>query len=443
MESAGGTPNRQALTRGSLGTMAVRGGSFLLSFVATLLLARYLGVHEFGIYSEALAWSSVVAVLGTLGLDRFAVREVAAHAATDSWSAMHGLVRYLPRFALGFCALAAVGATIILLLFRDLDESSQLITFVIAIVMAPVMSLSIIRQGMLQGLGRVVISCLPEDIIRPGIFIVVLVVVFGAAGTNPASDMAMAFQAVALFISFLIGTALLKKYLPGDVADSSAKPLTLPYIRSALPIGVYAMVNILLMQAGIVLLGLTSEPNQVALFATTFKIAIAVGLAEYAVNNAYQPMVSSKLTLGDLSGVERLAPRAAAAAFGLALPLALFVMIFAGPLLSLFGPGFESGATTLRILCASFAINPLVGQNGALLTMSQNVRPLVGGTAFALVFNVVLNLILSPEFGAEGAALAWFITLISWNMMLGVQVRKIMGFWTSPLILLNRKRETR
>lgn len=423
--------------------MVVRGFSFLLLFVATLLLARYLGLHEFGIYSEALAWSSVVAVLGTLGLDRFAVREVAAHAATGSWSAMHGLVRYLPRYALGFCALAVGGAIMALLVFRDFDESSELTTFVIAIVMAPLMSLSIIRQGMLQGLGRVVVSCLPEDIIRPGVFIVVLVIAFGAGGTNPASDVAMAFQAAALFVSFLIGIVLLKKYLPSSASETDAEPLTFGYFRSALPISVYSMVNILLIQAGIVLLGLTSEPSQVALFATAFKIAIGVGLAEYAVNNAYQPMVSSKLAIGDLAGVERLAPRAAAATFGLALPIALFVFIFAGPLLSLFGPGFESGEMTLRILCASYAINPLFGQNGALLTMSRNVRPLVGGTAFALVLNIALNLGLSPEFGAEGAAWAWFITLTSWNMVLGVQVRKIMGFWASPLILLNRGRAAR
>ena len=440
--SARGTPNRQALTRGSLGTMLVRGSSFLLILVASLLLARYLGLREFGIYSEALAWGSVIAVFGTLGLDRFAVREVSASAATSSWSVMRGLIRYLPQFALAFSLLVLLLATSLLFVFRD-PEDDEIVTFVVAVTMAPLMSLSVIRQGMLQGLGRVVISCLPEDIIRPGLFILVLIVAFGFFGMDPDSGLAMGFQAGALLTSFLVGIYLLRRYVPRETYESEPMSLSLDHVRDALPIGLYAMANILLMQAGIVLLGLTSDPSQVALFATSFKVAVGVGLAEYAINNAYQPMVSSKLAVGDIASVERLAPRAAAASLVLTLPLALVVFVFADPILSLFGNGFDAAETTLRVLAASYVISQIFGQNGALLTMSRNVKPLIGGTVFALALNVVLNLTLTPEVGAEGAALAWLITLTAWNLVLGMQVRRHLGFWASPLVLLGRDKLAR
>ena len=75
--------------------------------------------------------------------------------------------------------------------------------------------------------------------------------------------------------------------------------------------------------------------------------------------------------------------------------------------------------------------------------MSRNVKPLIGGTVFALALNVVLNLTLTPELGAEGAALAWLITLTAWNLVLGMQVRRHLGFWASPLVLLGRDKLAR
>jgi O-antigen/teichoic acid export membrane protein len=131
------------------------------------------------------------------------------------------------------------------------------------------------------------------------------------------------------------------------------------------------------------------------------------------------------------------APLVTLAAVTLSAVLALPLIVFAPQVLGLFGSSFESGAFVLRVLCVAFLISAVAGQNGALLTMTKNVRPVVLGSCFALVINVGLNLILIPLQGARGAAIAWLLSVIVWNGFLSLQVRRIYGFTASPLAFIS------
>lgn len=421
--------------------MIVRGSSFPLGFIASVLLARYLGITELGIYSEALAWGSVVAILGTFGLDRYAVREISGQSAKNSWAALNSIVRLVPKYALLASGAVAAAALVLVLISKGTNDSNGFKTFAIAIVMAPLMSLAILRQGMLQGLGKVVVSRLPEDFLRPAVFIVFLLTAFGIVNVEADSALAMALQAVALVVSFAFGLWLLRSNLPLQLAESVTEPLPARLLREAIPLGLFAAVSILMTQIDVILLGLISDPDQVAIYATTFKIALIVSLAELAVDNAYQPLAASMIATGEHAEVKRFAPRAGLAALLLSIPIAIPLLVFAGPILSIFGPEFVAGETTLRILCASFVLSLLFGQNGTLLMMSRNMKPLVMNTAFALLINIALNLALVPSLDAKGAAVAWLITVAAWNFLLAVQVKRLLGFSPSPLrLVLDRSR---
>jgi O-antigen/teichoic acid export membrane protein len=47
----------------------------LLAFVASLLYARALGPHGYGLYSYVIAWTTVLAIPVALGLPQYLVRE--------------------------------------------------------------------------------------------------------------------------------------------------------------------------------------------------------------------------------------------------------------------------------------------------------------------------------------------------------------------------------
>ncbi len=106
----------------------------------------------------------------------------------------------------------------------------------------------------------------------------------------------------------------------------------------------------------------------------------------------------------------------------------LAVWIFADTVLGLFGDEFTSGASAIAILAASSLIGSGLGTVDVLLVMAGKSMWSFWNSAAALTLNVVLNLLLIPELGLNGAALAWAVSRVVANVLPLIQVRSYIGF---------------
>jgi len=88
------------------------------------------------------------------------------------------------------------------------------------------------------------------------------------------------------------------------------------------------------------------------------------------------------------------------------LPFLLILLLFPHQLLSIFGKGFESGATALGILAwanlAVFATGPV----GVIIDMTGNTWVKFANSILLVGLAIVLNLVLIPPYGLVGAAVA-------------------------------------
>lgn len=250
----------------------------------------------------------------------------------------------------------------------------------------------------------------------------------------------MALQGAAVSIAFIFSLVMLRRVRPSPVAIAPARSRARAWLRLAVPLGLLNTIAIVLIQIDIILLGLLRNSTQVGLYSTSARVASFVGIAEFAVNAAYLPMVARLFATGHVNRLRRDAPLVTLGAVALSAVLALPLIVFAPQILGLFGASFENGAFVLRVLCVAFLASAVAGQNGALLTMTKHVRPVILGSCWALATNVVLNLILIPLQGARGAAIAWLLSVIVWNGFLSMQVRRIYGFTASPLALISLTR---
>jgi O-antigen/teichoic acid export membrane protein len=411
----------------------MRIGSLALGFISTVILARYLGASDYGTYAWALAWTTVLQLITTLGLDMLTVREVAAHKALAAWSVMRGLLRSGPLIVLCSSVTVAVGIIAASFVFVS---SAQRATFVIAIAIVPVLALTNVREGAMQGLGRIIPSRLPEDLIRPSAFILLLVVGWDALSLSRSAPVAMALQGVATVLSFLVGLLLLRRALPTQLSSTVGDLRIAGWVRQGLPFVVLRALNTLLSQIDIILVGLLRDSTQVALYASATRVAALVGVAEWAVNIAFLPVISRLFVE---SGVERLRIAAPLVALGgviLSAALAAPLIIFAPLVLDIFGTSFSGAVFALRILSISFVISAISGLNIALLNMTKHTRSVIIGSGLGLASNVALNLILIPANGASGAAIAWLLSVLVWNGILEIQVRQTLGISATPLALV-------
>jgi len=90
-------------------------------------------------------------------------------------------------------------------------------------------------------------------------------------------------------------------------------------------------------------------------------------------------------------------------------------IVFAHPLMRIFGPEFEAGSIVLVIGTLGQVINCGTGPVGYLLLMSGNQSRLIRVQAAMTAITLVLNAVLIPRWGITGAALSSAITNAATN----------------------------
>jgi O-antigen/teichoic acid export membrane protein len=144
--------------------------------------------------------------------------------------------------------------------------------------------------------------------------------------------------------------------------------------------------------------------------------------------------------LGERIALQGAVTRAVRSSFLLALPVGLAILLAREPLLDLFGPGFEESSALLLILVPAVLFNIFTGASGAALMMTDHPRPALAARAVGFVVNVTLCVILIPESGATGAAVAMAADILVANSIMAVMAAKYLRLNTTmvPSFLFGR-----
>ena len=108
------------------------------------------------------------------------------------------------------------------------------------------------------------------------------------------------------------------------------------------PLGLLNSIAIVLSQVDVILLGLLSSPKQVGIYSTSARLASFVGIAEFAVNAAYLPVVARLFAANRMDRLKTGAPLVTLGAVLLSSLLAVPLIVFAPQVLRLFGGAFKA-----------------------------------------------------------------------------------------------------
>ena len=92
----------------------------------------------------------------------------------------------------------------------------------------------------------------------------------------------------------------------------------------------------------------------------------------------------------------------------------------------MFGAEFEAGAASLVILAVGRLVSSMTGPVGSVLSVTghQRINLAVYGAAAGL--QLMLDLILIPQYGIVGAAVASTVAMVAWNAVLYIAVVKVL-----------------
>lgn len=167
----------------------------------------------------------------------------------------------------------------------------------------------------------------------------------------------------------------------------------------------------------------------VGVYRVALHVTLVSLLAVNAVNTVIAPRMSRCFAEGDSAGIAELAKNAVTYGLMLAVPAAFGGIVLARPILYiLYGSEFASGSTALQLLLLFQAI--MVVQS-VLLVVFANIRRIgiscvLVGIGFAV--NLILDIILIPKIGINGAALASLVSAVVSTILLIVVVNRYQQF---------------
>ena len=417
---------QRRLTKNAAGSFGLKIASVGLAFVTSVLLARLFGPEGYGLYAYALAWLLMLQIPAELGMKSLLVREVAFYQAQSQWSLMHGLLRWANRVvlavAVGIALLAAVAAW-----FLRAEANLQISIFWLALLSLPLLALTTLRQSTLKGLDRVVVGQLPETLIEPSLFIVVLGCTHLLLREHFSITLAMGIRVFTIGVAFVIGAELLRRSLPQTVKEASPKYTAKTWMRSILPFILISSMSVINNRMDAIMLGAIKGSEMVGLYVVASRGADLISFILVAVNQAIEPTIAKLYSEGNIKSLQNIITKSSRVIFFTSLPIALSLIIFGHWFLLIFGPEFAKGQTALTLLSFGQLINASTGSVGKLLNMTGHERDTAIGIGASAMLNIILNAILIPKFGLEGAASATAISTVAWNILLFLFVKRRLG----------------
>lgn len=415
----------------SLGVFAVRGAGIAMTLLLQVFLARLLSLESYGNYAFAITLITLLSLVGKIGLDTAAIRFVAAYAGSSRPGLLYGFF----RGSLGMVALASTGIAALLVAgvsVADGIAAGLRETLLMAALALPLLGLMQLSSGMLQGFHRTVLSQALSTLVYPLLVIVGLSLLLWLPGQQIDAPGAMAMTAVALLITFAGGTVAMTRELHQVPHPDRLQFSTREWITSGFSITLVATLVLVIQQTDILMVGMLIDTEHAGIYTAANRLSMLVGFGLMVANTVFAPVISAHHARDELGLLQSATTRAARTVLLFTVPAALLIGGFGKLFLMLFGDEFTAGHSALVILVLGQVGAAAGGLGGFYLTMTGRHWQATRVSLGAAVANILLNLLLIPRFGIEGAAVATAISSTLWYALISLRVYRSMGINPTP-----------
>jgi O-antigen/teichoic acid export membrane protein len=404
----------------------IRVAGALLAYVSQVLLARWMGSFEFGVYVYVWTWVLLYAQLADLGLASAAQRFIPEYRERGRPDLLRGYLAGSRWLAFGIAAgIAAVSAAGVRLLEPWLDDY-LVIPLYLACVTLPAHALAGTQDGISRSFDWVGLSFVPNYIVRP-LLLVVLMAGAYAAGMPPDAATAMIAAVLSTWLPTVAQTIGLNRRLHQRIAPGAKAHEPKLWLGVAFPILLVESFYSLLTYADVLMLQQYRPPDEVAIYYAAAKTLVLISFVYYAVSATTAHRFSDYHIAGDHDGLRSFVAQSIKWTFWPSGAATALLLVFGRPLLSLFGAQFSDGYPLMSILAFGLLARAAVGPVERLLNMlgEQRVCALVYANAF--LANVALCVLLIPRFGMAGAAMANAAALTFESILLFVVTKSKLG----------------
>lgn len=422
------------LIKGSDGIMdLLRGGSINLffqllgmglSYLFIFLISKLYGATGMGFFSISLACLNILVVIGKLGFDVSAVKFISHFESINNHQAIKEFYYRIIKIAI------PVNLFFSILLFflapficeRILGNASlipylQIISFGIL-----PMSLRFINSNGLRALKKISHYAFIQNV---SIYLVALISIVSIRflGFEGAYIPVISFL-IALFTSGLISFFYYMKFSKFLKIKMSNQINFKEIFRVSTPLLLSSSILLVLGWADTLMLSYFTIEREVGIYNVALKIATASLLIFISINTVSAQKFAATFAQSDFKLLSKLYGNTIKLILIISIPIYIFLIIFSEFILEIFGSEFVSGSICLLFLLIGHFIKNFLGTSEYLLQMTDQQKILTIYALYALAVNIILNIILIPDWGIEGAAFASMISMMLYQVLLYFKAKR-------------------
>lgn len=430
----------QLLLKKASGTLGLRVFYTLLTFITNVALARLLSQGEFGTYTLTTAsWLYVLTIPTTLGFDGLIGRELSIYQVQKDWPRMSGLLQWSNQLVALLSGVTAIVGIVIALWWNTqegnaLTQPTQLIScFILVLATLPAMALRNVRRGAMRGLHQIVRGLFSEMVLAP--LLLIWLIGIGSIWLKDDFSATWAVSAYTLttLITLLTSTFFLEKAIPPPVKKARTHYDRFDWVKKAWPFMFLESISVLNARSDILMLGALNGVEASAIYEPVSRGAHLIIFILMAFNGPLSPTIANLYTEGHKQKLQQLLTKTARICLVISAVAATGLLLLGKQYLLLFGPEYVQGLSALKILCIGQVLFVFVGLSPMVLSMTGYAKFTAISGFIGVVANLVLNFVLIPRYGVNGAAIATTTAALCAGAMNAFWVYKKVGLRTSIL----------
>ncbi len=422
-----GGPSEASVTKRLAGTIfIIRVLSAGLAYFSQILLARWMGGSDYGVYVYVWTWVLLLGSMMDFGISASAQKIIPEYRTRGEQALLRGFLagsRWMT-----FAVSAAVSALLagVVKLASPWIGASEIVPLYIGCLTLPAFVVANTQDGIARSHDWMRLGLMPQFIIRQALIIGFTAGAF-ALGFHLGATVAMLASASAVWIAMIGQMIVLNRRLIHHIEPGPKAYDIRGWLAISLPILLVESFYLLLSYTDVLVLQQFRSSEEVGVYFAVVKTLALVSFIHYAMSATTAHRFAEYHALGDKARLSAYVAHAIKWTFWPSLAATVLLLALGRPLLSLFGSQFVTGYDIMFIAAIGLVVRSAIGPVERLLNMLGHQHICALAYALAFVMNVVLCVALVPRYGGHGAAAATSISLTFETVLLFWIVRQRLG----------------
>lgn len=429
------------LVKGGGASFILRVLSLIFGFVFNWMIAHFYGAESLGFLISSISVLTLVALIPQFGLDTAFLRFVSEYNTkkqpqTIALILIKSLSVMIPLGVVVTVAFYFSAGYIATVVFKKpyLAEHLRYISFGIV----PMAMYFLFSEG-LRGLKKIKEQTIIQNPSR--FFISMILILFSVYILGEKINPSLIFSVSIILTMFLSIYYWRKFFILQNEVQKNAEQTTIAYseiFKLSVPLLLASSTSFMVSWTDTIVLTMYRSDEEVAVYNTAMKFSTFAKLNLLAINSIAAPKFVELFSSKNFTALQKVAKQTTKLVFWTSIPATLIMLIFPSFILGIYGDIFKTGTSSLVILVIAQFIGVTCGSVGYFLQMTGSQKLFQNIILGVTALNILLNFLLIPSYGMQGAAIAGFITIVLQNVVSVYFIKRKYGFWLFYIPFLSK-----